>query len=133
MRGRKPKQKPCADAVTKVMRAPEWLSTDAKAEWSRSMPILADRRTLTAADLPSYENYCVAVGQIRAMERIIAKKGHLIETDKGTRINPAVRLQSDAMTRARLLAAELGLTPVSRSRPSIQDNPSDDDSAALGV
>jgi P27 family predicted phage terminase small subunit len=41
--------------------------------------------------------------------------------------NPAVGIQSDAMTRARLLAAELGLTPVSRSRPAIRDDADDDD------
>ncbi len=41
--------------------------------------------------------------------------------------NPAVGIQSDAMTRARLLAAELGLTPVSRSRPANPDDEEDED------
>jgi phage terminase small subunit len=41
--------------------------------------------------------------------------------------NPAVSIQADAMTRARLMAAELGCTPVSRSRPSVEDNDGDDD------
>jgi P27 family predicted phage terminase small subunit len=68
------------------------------------------------------------------MQRIVAREGSVIQTDRGPRAHPAVRIQSDAMTRARLLAAELGLTPVSRNRPSIRNDESEDDSASdLGV
>ncbi len=55
-------------------------------------------------------------------------EGHVIDTMNGLKRHPAVGIQSDAMTRARLLAAELGLTPVSRSRPTIREDASDDDS-----
>jgi P27 family predicted phage terminase small subunit len=68
------------------------------------------------------------------MQRIVAREGSVIKTDRGPRAHPAVRIQSDAMTRARLLAAELGLTPVSRSRPSIRDDGGDDEhSSDLGI
>ena len=70
------------------------------------------------------------------MERHLQQHGHVFEVFKetddgrlvslGIKRNPAVGIQSDAMTRARLLAAELGLTPVSRSRPSIRDDGDDD-------
>lgn len=86
------------------------------------MPILVERRTLTDADLASFENYCVAVGQVREMQRLVKREGHVMQTDRGPRAHPAVRIQSDAMTRSRLLASELGLTPVSRSRPAVRDN-----------
>lgn len=115
------------------MAAPAWLSRDAKAEWRRVMPIITARRILTDADLGSLENYCVATGQVREMQRVIGQQGHVIETDRGPRAHPAVRIQADAMTRARLLAAELGLTPVSRSRPAIREESDDDHSTALGV
>lgn len=97
------------------------------------MPLLIERRTLTDADMGSLENYCVAIGQVRECERLIRKCGYVIETQRGPRAHPAVKIQSDAMTRARLLACELGLTPVSRSRPAACENDNDDDSSALGV
>lgn len=134
MRGRKPELRPDANAVAAIMKPPAWLSKDAKAEWRRVMPGLTTRKTLTDADLGSLENYCIASGQVREMQRIVANEGSVIKTDRGPRAHPAVRIQSDAMTRARLLAAELGLTPVSRNRPSIRIDGGDDDTASdLGV
>lgn len=133
MRGRKPQMQPDQNALPDVTGAPAWLSRDAKAEWQRVMPILVERRILTDADLASFENYCIAIGQVRECERLIRKSGYVVETARGPRAHPAIRIQSDAMTRARLLAAELGLTPVSRSRPAVCENDHDDDSSALGV
>jgi P27 family predicted phage terminase small subunit len=123
---------PDQNALPGVTGAPGWLSKDAKAEWTRVMPILVERRILTDADLASFENYCVAIGQVRECERLIRKSGYVVETERGPRAHPAVKIQSDATTRARLLASELGLTPVSRSRPTACENPNDDDSD-LGV
>lgn len=136
MRGPKPQLVVDNDAVKKSPPAPAWLSKDAKAEWRRVMPILVERRILTTADLGSLENYCTAIGQVREMERHLQAHGHVFEAFKdrdgelislGMKRNPAVGIQSDAMTRARLLAAELGLTPVSRSRPSVREAGDDDD------
>jgi P27 family predicted phage terminase small subunit len=133
MRGRKPEMQADANAVSDIPRAPAWLSKEARAEWSRVMPLLIQRRILTDADMGSVENYCVAIGQVRAMEKVIKAGGYVVETPRGPRAHPAVKIQSDAMTRARLLAAELGLTPVSRSRPSIREDENDKQSSDLGV
>lgn len=133
-RGRKPaKIKVDTDTLEMASAVPGWLSKDAKAEWQRVMPLLIERRILTDADLASFENYCVAIGQVREMERLIKRAGHVVETDRGPRAHPAVKIQSDAMTRARLLASELGLTPVSRSRPTVRNDNDDPDSSDLGV
>lgn len=86
------------------------------------MPLLVARKILTEADMGSVENYCVAIAQVRTMQAVIDLEGHLMDTERGKRAHPAVKIQSDAMTRARLLAAELGLTPVSRSRPTVRDD-----------
>lgn len=136
MRGAKPRLVVNNDAVTKAPPAPAWLSVDAKKEWRRVLPILVRRKILTTADLGSLENYCTATGQVREMERHLQEHGHVLEVFKendegdlvslGMKRNPAVGIQSDAMTRARLLAAELGLTPVSRSRPAVRDDDDDD-------
>ncbi len=136
MRGAKPNIKDDVDAI-EDMPAPDWLSGDAAAEWTRILPMLARRRILTEADLGTFENYCVAQGTVREMEREIRKAGPIQKVYKidkegnsvlvSVRKNPAVAMQSDAMTRARLLAAELGCTPVSRSRPAVEDNKGQDD------
>ena len=136
MRGVKPRLVVDNGAISRAPAAPAWLSKDAKAEWRRVVPILVERRILTTADLGSLENYCAAIGQVREMERHLQEHGHVFEAFKetedgivstGMKRNPAVGIQSDAMTRARLLAAELGLTPVSRTRPAVRgDSPGDD-------
>lgn len=142
MRGTKPHLVVSNDAVTKAPAPPSWLSLDAKKEWRRVMPSLVKRRILTTADLGSLENYCTAIGQVREMERHLQEHGHVFEAFKdtedgpislGMKRNPAVGIQSDAMTRARLLAAELGLTPVSRSRPAIREDGDDDDINPLDI
>ena len=123
MRGRKPDAIVGASrTVDAVPRAPAWLARDAKAEWKRVAPILTERRTLTEADLGCLEAYCAAIGLMRAAQRQIDAEGLTM----GSRKHPAVAIQSDAMTQARQLAAELGLTPVSRSRPAIRDDDHDD-------
>lgn len=134
MRGRKPELAADRNALDTIITPPGWLSKHAKAEWRQVMPDLTRRRILTTADLSSLASYCIASGQVREMERVIAKEGHVVQTERGPRAHPAVRIQSDAMTRARLLAAELGLTPVSRSRPSIRDDGGEDEhSSDLGI
>lgn len=120
MRGTKPNLVIDSGAIKANRAAPSWLSKDAKAEWKRVFPSLVDRRILTTADLGGLENYCVACGRIREVERVIQAAG--------VAIDPAMfRLQDKAMQTARQLAAELGLTPVSRSRPTMRDDESDND------
>jgi P27 family predicted phage terminase small subunit len=134
MRGRKPELQGDPNGFAEPLHPPSWLSKDAKAEWRRVMPELAKRRILTAADLGSLENYCLAIATVRVTERTLRSEGLTYTTDKGViKRHPATAIQAESMTRARLLAAELGLTPVSRSRPSIRDDDNDDDSSDLGL
>lgn len=131
MRGAKPLLKLGREQLGELP-APNWFPEDARDEWNRIVPILTERRILTEADLGSLESYCLATGLVREMQRNITENGHIITTHKvdkdgnavvtGMRRNPAVGIQADAMTRARLLASELGLTPVSRSRPSVTED-----------
>jgi len=132
MRGLKPRLVVDNGAISKAPAAPSWLSGEAKKEWRRVVPVLIERRILTTGDLGSLENYCTAIGQIREMETILQKQGHVIDIDGTPKRNPAVGIQADAMTRARLLAAELGLTPVSRSRPAVRGESAGDDLDFLG-
>lgn len=121
MRGVKPTLVVSNDAVTKAPSVPAWLSVEAKKEWRRVMPILVERRILTTADLGSLENYCIAIGRVRDTESNIQATS---DPDMQLKL---YRAQDKAIATARQLAAELGLTPVSRSRPSIREDDENDD------
>ncbi len=87
------------------------------------MPILTERRILTDADLGSLENYCICIGRIRDTEAAIQ-----LEANPEMMLK-LIRVQDKAMASARQLAAELGLTPVSRSRPAVREKEEGDDGA----
>lgn len=122
MKGTKPQLRTDRAALATIPRPPSWLSKDAKAEWKRVMPLLIERRILTDADLGTVESYCTAIARVREAERTIAKEGATYLAATGPKRHPAVTVQDAAMKTARLCAAELGLTPVSRSRPAIRED-----------
>lgn len=125
MKGRKPDAIAAGSSqVDQVPAAPSWLAKDAKAEWRRVAPVLVERKVLTEADMGCLEGYCVATGRVREIERALQL----------TALDPRlVRMQNQAIQTVRQLAAELGLTPVSRSRPAIRDEGPDDDIAGLDL
>ena len=113
MKGRKPAELVSGD-IASAPAAPRWLSRDAKLEWKRIMPGLVERRTLTDADLGMVENYCVAIGRVREIERQIQASGSAVDL-------ALYRAQDKAMMTARQIAAEIGATPVARSRAAVRE------------
>lgn len=127
MKGTKPHLVVDNGAFRKVPPPPKWLPDEARKEWRRVIGPLVERRILTTADLGSLENYCLAIGTVREVQQAIVD----LKATVGI-LDPEVfpkyfRVQDKAMATARLLAAELGLTPVSRSRPAVRDTGDDDD------
>lgn len=120
MKGRKPEIRQEQGQALIETLAPSWLAKEAKAEWKRVMPVLIERRILTDADIGSLESYCICAGRIRQCEVQIQK-----ETDAEMRLK-LIRVQDKAMASARQLGAELGLTPVSRSRPAVREKEEED-------
>lgn len=106
--------------------APSWLPQHAKSEWKRAAPELHGRNLLTEDVLATLESYCVSVGLIRETEEIMGREGRLIEGPNGAAPHPAFRMQNTAMREARLLAAELGLTPHRRGTGVIEGKPNND-------
>ena len=125
MKGRKPSNI-VAGSMIDVPPPPSWLSRQGKAEWKKVAAILVERQHLTDADLGTLAAYADAVGQLVEMTTIINSEGAVIATEKGPRKHPAISIQINARNQVRQLAAELGLTPVSRSRPSVRDNSNED-------
>jgi P27 family predicted phage terminase small subunit len=125
VKGRKPEQI-VAGNMQAVPPPPSWLSRAAKAEWRKVATILTERGHLTDADLGTLAAYADAVGQLAESTTIINREGMVVETPNGLRKHPAISIQINARNQVRQLAAELGLTPVSRSRPSIREDNEDD-------
>ncbi|HEX2527448.1 MAG TPA: phage terminase small subunit P27 family [Geminicoccus sp.] len=127
MKGRKPKLKVIEGGLApgRCPPAPAWLSFQAKAEWKRAAPQMHSRRLLTPDTLATLESYCVAVGVVRECEEIMSRAGRMIEAEDGPKPHPAFRMQSAAMREARLLAAELGLTPHRRGSKTQEEDTND--------
>jgi P27 family predicted phage terminase small subunit len=117
MRGAKPKLEAIEGGLSRLPPAPTWLPQEAKAEWRRVVPGLRERRTITRADLPMFEAYCLAAGLVRSSQKLIAAEGEMVKTTRGEmKRHPAHQTLFQALTESRRLAAELGLTPASRNK-----------------
>ena len=115
MRGRKPNLTLVADdsgaPPAKCPPAPRWMSRPAQVEWRRTAPRLQERKLLTPEALATLEHYCLTVGTVRECEQTLQREGRTISADGQIRTHPAFQVQTAAMREARLLAAELALTP----------------------
>ena len=124
MKGRKPSTIAAGSSpVVDVPRPPTWLSKDAKAEWRKVAPILVERDVLTEGDLGALAAYADAVGQLVEASRQIRVDGLVV----GGKKHPLITTTIAARNQIRQLAAELGLTPISRSRPAVRDGASPDE------
>lgn len=131
MRGRKAAPKPVSNAVTKTPPPPKDMSAEAKAEWRRVIPVLVERRTLSPADMAAVERYCEATGDVKIARARIKADGEYIKNrlDELKR-HPAFTTLRESTAEARRWAAELGLTPASRSR--VAKGETTDDDSLLG-
>lgn len=133
MRGRKPELTAIEGGLSRLPSSPSWLPAEARAEWRRVVPALKERRTITRADLPMLESYCLAAGTVRRAQATISSEGDYITGAKGDRRrHPAFQTLFQALTESRRLAAELGLTPASRSKAAPTEA-GDDDLADLDL
>lgn len=118
MKGRKPALTVVTgDALPTGCPGPAaWLSPFAKDEWRRVAPVLHERRLLAADTMATLEAYCIAVGTVRACyQPPAAAQGGLFDVPGGNQSPAQTKTMFLAIREARLLAAELGLTPHRRA------------------
>ena len=120
---------PIADDVD----CPEWLDADARAEWSRVYQRLVSCRILTPLDMAILADYCQSYAQMVRAETNIQKYGDIIKTPSGyVQQAPHVGIYNQASKRMKQAAAELGLTPSSRTRIQVRDGGGDELESMLG-
>lgn len=120
LRGRKPKVSADREPLVKSPPVPKHLNQYAREEWRRIMPRLIADQVITKADLGGVEDLCIARGYVRQIEDERRTAGGIID-------KTAFGILNRAMQTARQLAAEFGLSPVSRAR--IASAATDDDDA----
>lgn len=113
-----------SNPMTDIPAPPAILDKDAKRIWREIVPDLVQRRILTAADMPQLRAFCMAIGKVEKLERIIQGMGDNFDPQ-------LYRAQDKAMTTARQIGDQYGLAPTSRSKPSIRDSEDDDTETIL--
>ncbi|MBI1207237.1 MAG: phage terminase small subunit P27 family [Azospirillum sp.] len=118
-------REPKPAAVAALPEPPSHLSDEAKAEWGRRGPELVRQGILTALDTATFAAYCQAWGRWvqadEALNRIARSdeltRGLVMKTTNGNVIHsPFLGIANKAMADAVRYAAELGMTPSSRTR-----------------
>ena len=127
--------KPIANAIKTVPKPPKHFSDAAKAEWKRIMPVLVDRRVLSAADLHACERFCEAISDIvDAREAIAADGAYVLNRLDEKKRHPAFSTLREATANSKMWAASLGLTPSSRAKAGVtEDRDSEGDDNPLSV
>lgn len=116
-RGRKAEIRALDGALSRSPPAPKWLPELAQNEWRRVVPQLVASRKIAAHELGTVEAYCLAVANMRQAEAIVAVDGPTYVSPTGElKRHPATMLCKEAIEASRRLAAELGLTPASRTK-----------------
>jgi len=97
---------------------PRHLGKEAKAEWKRLAKMLSEAGTLTRADRAVMAGYCEAWGLYVKASADVQKYGAVLISPKSKMpfCSPYVSILSMALKQMNTFAAELGLTPSSRSR-----------------
>ena len=109
-------------------RKPPGLSGVAGRKWDQLAPQLHTSGVLTKVDGDTLEQYCRVWAFYREEMRAVETEGRVITTKTGyPMINPHWTAANQAITQCRKLAAELGLSPSTRTRLQV-DKPQRPDS-----
>ena len=130
-RGKKPVITALDGALSKAPPSPSWLPDHGRREWRRVVPQLVADRKIAAHELGTVEAYCLAVARTREAEEALQRHGLTFMSDSGPKRRPETTILKESIEAARRLAAELGLTPASRTKNK-GGAPGNDDDDAFG-
>jgi P27 family predicted phage terminase small subunit len=111
----------------KEARAPDFLDPIARKEWNRIAKEVIPLGYIGAADLGALAAYCSAFAEFVRADQKVQETGYLIAVKGKAVPNPWVRIRRDARLAVLKAAAELGITPSSRSRVQLLDDPDEKD------
>ena len=98
---------------------PPELTAAARAEWDRVAPMLIDRGQVTVVDRAVLAGYCAKYAQWQELEAAAVGEPFVLERKTGSMMpNPVHGMANRAMALWLKAAAEIGITPSSRTRVS---------------
>lgn len=115
--------KPATDNLV----APDHLAPAAKAEWDRLVALFADLKLLTNVDADALAMYADTYARWAEATSRLAKEGMIVYTENGFPIqSPYLSIVNQTMKVMQKFLAEFGMTPASRTRLQVVDEPEDD-------
>jgi P27 family predicted phage terminase small subunit len=101
-----------------IINAPSYLvDGDVLEKWNEIISKLQSDGLLRHGDEDTLASYCILFCRWRKAEKIVADKGEVLKTVNGNLIqNPYLAISNRALKDMNLLAAQIGLTPASRSK-----------------
>jgi len=107
--GRKVKTPPAFRRIAPT--APEWLSSEAVAEWDRIVPGLTRLDLLKEEDRANLAAYCETWAVFVTATRTVQTEGLTIDAKQGMLPHPAVGIARNAGRELRAFANQFGLSP----------------------
>lgn len=108
-------------APAAIPDCPECLEGTAREEWHRLARQMFELGTLTLLDRSVLMGYCLAYARLIEAQKKVAELGQVIKSPNGYPVkNPYLSNVHEEMRQMRAYAAELGLTPSSRSRVNVK-------------
>ena len=107
--------------------APDHLSPAAKAEWDRLVALFTDLKLLTNVDADALAMYADTYARWAEATSILSKQGMIVYTENGFPIqSPYLSIVNQTMKVMQKFLAEFGMTPASRTRLQVPEEPEDD-------
>lgn len=101
---------------------PPELTAAARTEWDRIAPLLIDRGQVTVVDRAVLAGYCTKYAQWQELEAAAVGEPFVLTRKSGSLfVNPIHGMANRALALMLKAAAEIGITPSSRTRVSVRD------------
>jgi P27 family predicted phage terminase small subunit len=107
--------------------APEWLPSEAAAEWERVVPELSRLELLKPVDRAALTAYCLTWDRLVEAQRLVTEEGVLGENSQGRVRHPAVAVVEAASKELRAWAGEFGFTPSAENKLAVKESGDDDE------
>jgi P27 family predicted phage terminase small subunit len=107
---------------------PHHLSKEARAEWDRMAPILADMGLISEVDRSAFAMYCQSWGDHAKAENMIRKHGAVVKTTNGNIVqSPWVGISNRAKLIAHKFLVGFGMTPADRGKVTARKEETQED------
>lgn len=111
-------------APPEIPDPPSYLSARALEEWNRSAPLLKDAGLLSLLDRQAFGMMCQLVARLADAEEGLATHGMLVRSPNGYPMpSPYLGICNTTSKKLIALATEFGLTPSSRARVRVDQQP----------